>query len=83
MAASGQADDEVLQKSKKMLGKMEAVLGNPKTIESLVDDILDHYENYRADLLTGKAMIVAYSRGIAMQIYERILELRPGWKEQG
>ena len=83
MAASGQADDEVLQKSKKMLGKMEAVLGNPQTIESLVNDILDHYENYRADLLTGKAMIVAYSRGIAMQIYERILELRPAWKEQG
>lgn len=83
MAASGQADEEVLQKSKKMLGKMEAILGNPRTIDSLVDDILNHYENNRADLLTGKAMIVAYSRGIAMQIYDRILELRPAWKEQG
>ena len=82
MAASGQADEAVIQKSKKMLGKMEAVLGNPQTIDSLVSDILDHYENYRADLLTGKAMIVAYSRGIAMQIYNRILELRPGWTEK-
>ena len=82
MAASGQADEEVLQKSKKMLGKMEAILGNPQTIDSLVFDILDHYENYRAGLLTGKAMIVAYSRGIAMQIYKRILELRPGWTEK-
>ena len=82
MASSGQADEEVIQKSKKMLGKMEAILGNPKTINSLVDDILGHYENYRADLLTGKAMIVAYSREIAMQIYDRILELRPAWKDQ-
>lgn len=45
-------------------------------------DILDHYESYRADLLTGKAMIVAYSRAIAMKIYNRILELRPSWEEK-
>ena len=80
--ASGQADEAVIQKSKQMLGKMEAILGNPQTIESLVNDILDHYENYRADLLTGKAMIVAYSRKIAMDIYHRILELRPSWEEK-
>ena len=63
------ADPEVVEKSKKELGQMEAVLGNDATIDSLVKDILDHYENYRADLLTGKAMIVAYSRAIAMKIY--------------
>lgn len=32
--------------------------------------------------MTGKAMIVAYSRPIAMKIYQRILELRPDWKEK-
>ena len=62
---------------------MEAILGNEQTIDSLVDDILDHYENYRADLLTGKAMIVAYSRAIAMKIYKRILELRPFMDRKG
>lgn len=76
------ADPEVVEKSKKKLGQMEAVLGNDATIDSLVNDILDHYENYRADLLTGKAMVVAYSRAIAMKIYHRILELRPSWKEK-
>ena len=76
------ADPEVVEKSKKELGQMEAVLGNDATIDSLVHDILDHYENYRADLLTGKAMVVAYSRAIAMKIYNRILELRPSWKEK-
>ena len=76
------ADPEVVEKSKKELGQMEAVLGNDTTIDSLVNDILDHYENYRADLLTGKAMVVAYSRAIAMKIYNRFLELRPSWKEK-
>lgn len=60
---------------------MEAILGADQTIDSLVNDILDHYENYRENILTGKAMIVAYSRPIAMKIYKRILELcRPSAK---
>ena len=75
------ADEEVVEKSKRELGQMEAVLGNDNTINSLVSDILDHYENNRENLLTGKAMIVAYSRPIAMKIYKRILELRPAWTE--
>ena len=76
------ADPEVVQKSKHELGQMEAVLGNDATINSLVTDILDHYENNRENLLTGKAMIVGYSRPIAMKIYKRILELRPTWTEK-
>ena len=76
------ADAAVVEKSKRQLGQMDAVLGNDNTINSLVNDILDHYENNRENLLTGKAMIVAYSRPIAMKIYKRILELRPTWTEK-
>lgn len=76
------ADDEVIEKSKRELGQLEAVLENDNTINSLVCDILDHYENNRENLLTGKAMIVAYSRPIAMKIYKKILELRPDWTEK-
>ena len=76
------ADSEVIEKSKHELGQMEAILGNDNTLDSLVQDILDHYENNRAHLLTGKAMIVAYSRSIAMKIYKRILALRPNWEEK-
>lgn len=76
------ADPEVIEKSKKELGQMEAILGNDQTIDSLVNDILYHYENNRANLLTGKAMIVAYSRPIAMKIYKKILDLRSSWKEK-
>lgn len=76
------ADEEVVEQSKRELSQMETVLGDDSTINSLVDDILNHYENNREHLLTGKAMIVAYSRPIAMKIYNRILELRPNWGEK-
>lgn len=76
------ADPAIIEKSKRKLGQMEAILGNENTINSLVIDILDHYEGNREHLLTGKAMIVAYSRQIAMKIYKRILELRPSWTEK-
>lgn len=76
------ADVGVLEKSKHDMGQMDAILGADTTIESLVTDILNHYENYRENELTGKAMIVAYSRTIALKIYLRILELRPNWTEK-
>ncbi len=76
------ADEIVVEKSKKELGKMEALLGNEQTIKSLVDDILYHYENHRENLLTGKAMIVAYSRRIAIKIYNYILTVHPDWTEK-
>ena len=76
------ADPEVIEKSKKDLSQMDAVLGNDATIDTLINDIINHYENYRENLLTGKAMIVAYSREIAMKIYKRMLEVRPSWQKK-
>ncbi|MBQ9813675.1 MAG: type I restriction endonuclease subunit R [Thermoguttaceae bacterium] len=69
----------VLEKSKRELGTLDELLGTDDVLDSLVADILDHYENYRANELAGKAMIVAYSRKIAIKIYKRILAARPGW----
>ena len=61
---------------------MEAILAAPETIKTLCNDIIDHYEKNRENLLTGKAMIVAYSRSIAIDIYNKILELRSDWTEK-
>ena len=47
-----QSDKATIEKSKKMLGQMESVLGADSTIASLCDDIVEHYEKYRANLLT-------------------------------
>jgi len=74
------ANEVDIEKSKKELAHMDSVLGTPKVIGSLCKDIVDHYENYRQYEQTGKAMIVAYSRPIAVKIYEYITEeLRPEW----
>ena len=77
------ADPEVIEKSKKELGQMETLLGDDDVINSLVNDIIEHYETNREHLLTGKAMVVAYSRSIALKIYHKMLELRPAWGKKG
>ncbi|WP_245619305.1 type I restriction endonuclease subunit R [Methanogenium cariaci] len=77
------AEEYIVEKSKQELGRLESILGAPpETITSLCEDIITHYETYRQFELTGKAMIVAYSRSIAMKIYRRIMELRPEWKDK-
>ncbi|MFU0513268.1 type I restriction endonuclease subunit R [Gardnerella greenwoodii] len=81
-AMADYADSEVIEKSKREVATLDAILGNDSTIDSLVKDIINHYENYRENLLTGKAMIVAYSREIAIKIYNKILELRPQWDKK-
>ncbi len=76
------AEDYAIEKSKKELGKMESILGAEQTITALCEDIVKHYEENRQYELTGKAMIVGYSRAIAMAIYRKLLELRPEWSEK-
>lgn len=77
-----QADAATINKGKKMMGRMESVLGADSTITSLVGDIVTHYESNRANLLTGKAMIVACSRPIVMKIYRKLMEVRLDWREK-
>ena len=81
-AMAKEADPAVIEASKQELGQLESILGAPQTIEALCNDIVQHYENYRQYELTGKAMIVAYSRPIALSIYHKLLEMRPSWQEK-
>lgn len=76
------ASEVDIEKSKRELAHMDSVLGTPKVLDSLCGDIIDHYESYRQYEQTGKAMIVAYSRPIAVKIYEKILDMRPEWKSK-
>lgn len=79
---SKEAEPYAIEKSKHELSRMEQLLGADETIDSLCNDMINHYENNREYELTGKAMIVAYSRSIAMKIYDKILELRPQWENK-
>lgn len=76
------ATEEQIRKAKQEHSRLEVLLGEDATIDTLTRDIVHHYEDNRAKELTGKAMIVALTRPIAIKIYRKILELRPGWTEK-
>lgn len=81
LADEGATEEQIL-KAKQEHSRLEVLLGEDETIDALVKDIIKHYEQNRAQELTGKAMIVALTRSIAIKIYRRMLELRPGWTEK-
>jgi len=74
---SPNVEEYQIEKSKKDFAKLEEILSSGKTIKTLVADILKHYTETRSQLLTGKAMIVAYSRSIAIQIWKEIVKQDP------
>ena len=78
----GEAEEYAIEKSKRELGRIDSILGAEETVSSLCDDILSHYEEFRQYEQSGKAMIVAYSRAIALKIYSRLLALRPEWSDK-
>ena len=57
---------------------VEALVGAENRLETVVDDILQHFDG-RLTALDGKAMIVCMSRRIAVDVYNRIVARRPGW----
>ena len=75
-------EDEQVEATKHNFSHLERVLESDAVIDALVSDIIRHYEENRADLLTGKAMVVALTRRIGIKIYKKMLELRPGWTEK-
>ena len=79
---AAEAEEYAIEKSKHELGRIDSIFGADETVASLCDDIVTHYEEFRQWEQTGKAMIVAYSRPIAMKIYRRITEMRPAWAEK-
>ncbi len=56
----------------------EAIVGNPGRIELIAKDIIEHFEN-RLETIDGKGMIVTMSRRIAVELYDKLVELRPDW----
>lgn len=72
----GEADEAT--KAKIKWAKLEAIVGNEDRIRILANDIVTHFEE-RQKVFEGKALIVAMSRRIAVEIYDEIVKLRPEW----
>lgn len=77
-----EASEVSVEKAKHDLGGLDAIFGTDETVDALCRDIIEHYEKNRADILSGKALVVAYSRSIAMKIYYRMMDLRPDWQDK-
>ena len=69
--------DEV-QQAKARWTQLEALIGSPARIKNIAKDIVAHFEQ-RQEVFEGKAMIVAMSRRIAVELYDAIVALRPQW----
>lgn len=73
-------DEEVTekQKAKAKWTKLEAIIGHRERQKNLAKDIVHHFEE-RQKVFEGKAMIVAMSRRIAVELYKEIIAIRPEW----
>ena len=58
--------------------RQESIVGNTKRLQIIAEDIITHYED-REKVFTGKALIVAMSRMVAVKLYNEIIALRPDW----
>lgn len=61
--------------------RLEAIVGSQERIKLVARDIVTHWEERQSaqETVSGKAMIVAMSRRIAIELYRAIIELRPEW----
>ena len=67
-----------VQKAKAKWTQLEALIGSPNRVKNIACDIVEHFEA-RQQVFEGKAMVVAMSRRIAVELYDEIVKLRPEW----
>jgi type I restriction enzyme R subunit len=71
---------EDAERAKTRWARLEAIVGADDRLDAIAADIVAHWEARRANLL-GKAMVVCMSRRICVDLYERIIQLRPDWHD--
>ena len=60
--------------------QLEAVVGAENRVKQIAEDIVDHFEQTLGGL-EGKAMVVCMSRRICVDLYNELVRLRPGWRD--
>jgi type I restriction enzyme R subunit len=69
------------QKLKAKWARLEAIVGGPKRIALIAQDIVNHFESRNASF-EGKAMIVCMSRRICVDLYSAIIKIKPEWHRE-
>jgi len=75
------ATEEQLEKAKKKIATIDAVVGHPDRLKDIAKDIVTHFEA-RQKVFEGKAMIVCMTRTICAMLYNEIVALKPEWHHQ-
>lgn len=75
------SNPEQVEKSKRAMSSMAAVLGHPERIRKLAADIVSHYEALCREKpgVVQKAMIVCADRQNAFKVLKAIEAIRPEW----
>lgn len=68
------------EKTKGEWSRLEKLVGAAPRMQLIAKDLIEHFEN-RSAITEGKAMIVAMSRDICVQLYDEIIALRPDWHD--
>jgi type I restriction enzyme R subunit len=74
-------EGEELERKERLKTKwaqLEAIVGSDRRLDLLAQDIVEHFE-VRLEAMEGKAMVVCMSRRIGVELYRRIVALRPAW----
>ncbi len=67
------------EKLKSRWSRLEVVVGSENNLEKLAEDITAHFEERLEEAMDGKGMIVCMSRQICVDLYNKIIALRPEW----
>jgi len=68
------------EKLKSKWAQLEALVGTPKRLGQIADDLIKHFESRQA-ALKGKGMVVCMSRRICVDLYNALIERRPQWHD--
>lgn len=70
------------EKAKAKWAQVEAIVGQKDRVAEIAKDIINHYEARSSAINNGKAMIVAMSRRIAVELYSEIVKIKPEWHSE-
>jgi type I restriction enzyme R subunit len=68
---------------KRKWAALEQIVGAKPRLEQIAQDIVTHFENRCSapELADGKAMVVAMSRNIAVDLFDELVKLKPEWHD--
>lgn len=74
-------EENIKNKLKSKWAALEALVGTSERLDEIAEEIVNHFEK-RLENIDGKGMIVCMSRRICVDLYEKIVKLRPDWHSE-